>query len=96
MKVLNKFLFEHSLPEIKVGVGMSTAQELVIKAGRKDIGINSKMWIGKAVTRTSNLSSLGNKKGNPAIVYSECSYINFIDKLKENSEKSKKISLCTT
>ena len=41
---------------------MSTAQELVIKAGRKDVGINSKVGLGKAVTRASNFSSLGNKK----------------------------------
>ena len=41
------------------------------------------MWIGKAVTRASNFSSLGNKKGNSALVYSNCSYVNFIDKLKE-------------
>lgn len=70
---------------------MSTAQELVIKAGRKDVGINSKVWIGKAVTRASNFSSLGNKKGNSALVYSSCSYNNFIDKLQErNSEKNVK------
>lgn len=85
MKMLNKLLSNRSLPEINVGIGMSTAQELVVKAGRKDVGINSKVWIGKAVTRASNFSSLGNKKGNPALVYSNCSYINFIDKLKEVS-----------
>ena len=91
MQMLNKLLHERSLPEIKVGIGMSTAQELVIKAGRKDVGINSKVWIGKAVTRASNFSSLGNKKGNSALVYSSCSYSNFIDKLQErNSEKNVK------
>ncbi|MBQ7874055.1 MAG: adenylate cyclase [Oscillospiraceae bacterium] len=87
MKMLNKLLQERSLPKIKVGIGMSTAQELVIKAGRKDVGINSKVWIGKAVTRASNLSSLGNKNGNSALVYSSCSYRNFIDKLQERSPK---------
>jgi class 3 adenylate cyclase len=85
MKMLNKLLRKRSLPEIKVGIGMSTAQELVIKAGRKDVGINSKVWIGKAVTRASNFSSLGNKKGNEGLVYSSCSYSNFIDVLKENN-----------
>lgn len=90
MKMLNKLLADRSLPKINVGIGMSTAQELVVKAGRKDVGINSKVWIGKAVTRASNFSSLGNKKGNPALVYANCSYINFIDKLKEVSgEKAK-------
>ena len=57
MKMLNKLLFNRSLPEINVGIGMSTAQELVVKAGRKDVGINSKVWIGKAVARASNFSA---------------------------------------
>ncbi len=91
MKMLNKLLKERSLPEIKVGIGMSTAQELVIKAGRKDVGINSKVWIGKAVTRASNFSSIGNKEGHSVLVYSNCSYSNFIDKLAErNSNKDVK------
>lgn len=91
MKMLNKLLKNRSMPTINVGIGMSSAQELVVKAGRKDVGINSKVWIGKAVTRASNFSSLGNKNGNPALVYSECSYINFIDKLvKNNSDKNPK------
>ena len=89
MKMLNKILSNRSLPEIKVGIGMSTAQELVVKAGRKGVGINSKVWIGKAVTRASNFSAIGNKDGNPPLVYSNCSYINFIKKLEENnSEKN--------
>lgn len=90
MKMLNKLLSNRFLPKINVGIGMSTAQGLVVKAGRKDVGINSKVWIGKAVTRALNFSSLGNKKGNPALVYSNCSYINFIDKLQEKSEKDVK------
>ena len=85
MKMLNKLLYARSLPEIKVGIGMSTAQELVVKAGRKDVGINSKVWIGKAVTRASNFSALGNKNGNSALVYSSCSYNNFIDILQERN-----------
>lgn len=87
MTMLNKLLAERSLPEIKVGIGMSTAQELVVKAGRKDVGINSKVWIGEAVTRASNFSSLGNKKGNSALVYSHCSYINFIEALEKKNKK---------
>lgn len=91
MEMLNKLLQERSLPEIKVGIGMSTDQELVVKAGRKDVGINSKVWIGKAVTRASNFSSLGNKNGNEALVYSSCSYINFIDELQQiDSDKNVK------
>lgn len=91
MNMLNKMLSERSLPNVKVGIGMSTAKELVIKAGRKDVGINSKVWIGKAVTKASNLSSLGNKNGNKSLVYSKCSYDNFIDELvKKDKDKNPK------
>ena len=85
IKMLNKLLSERSLPTISVGIGMSTAQELVVKAGRKDVGINSKVWIGKAVTRAANFSSIGNKNGNSIQVYSALSFDNFIEKLEENN-----------
>ncbi len=68
MKMLNQLFREHELPEIKVGIGMSTAQELVVKAGRKGVGINSKIWIGKAVSRACHYADYGSKDGNPAIV----------------------------
>lgn len=83
MKMLNKLLTERSLPTIRVGIGMSSAQELVVKAGRKDVGINSKVWIGEAVTKAAHYSSKGNKDGNSALIYSSCSYNNFIDELEE-------------
>lgn len=86
MKMLNTLLSDRSLPNISVGIGMSTAKELVVKAGRKDVGINSKVWIGEAVTKASNLSSLGNKNGLSPLLYSDCSYNNFIDKLVENNQ----------
>ena len=90
MNMLNKLLVEKGYPTISVGIGMSTAKELVVKAGRKDVGINSKVWIGKAVTKASNLSSLGSKNGLRTLVYSESSYNNFIDKLiEEDGEKAK-------
>ena len=65
---------------------MSTAQELVVKAGRKGVGINNKVWIGKAVTRACHYSSYGNKNGHSPLVFSSCSYSNFIDKLVERSK----------
>ena len=89
MGMLNKLLSDRSLPNISVGIGMSTAKELVIKAGRKNVGINSKVWIGKAVTTASNLSSLGNKNGRKSFVYSVCSYNNFIEGLKERNKDKK-------
>lgn len=86
MKMLNKLLYQRSLPQIKVGIGMSTAQELVVKAGRKDVGINNKVWIGEAVTKASNLSSIGNKNGKQSLVYSKSSYNNFINLLLKRNE----------
>lgn len=91
MKMLNILLNEKELPAIKVGIGMSTSKELVVKAGRKGVGINNLIWIGKAVTRACHYSGYGNKNGYPALVFSECSYDNFIDKLVErNAPKNAK------
>ena len=89
MKMLNQLFREHDLPEIKVGIGMSTAQELVVKAGRKGVGINSKIWIGKAVSRSCHYADYGNKDGNPSIVMGTCSYNNMIDKLEKNNPGKK-------
>lgn len=73
MKMLNKLLSNKGFTNIKAGIGLATAQELVIKAGRYGSGINNKVWIGNAVTTASNLSSLGNKDGIGPIVVSEAS-----------------------
>lgn len=89
LKMLNKLVTNKGFSTINAGIGLSTAKELVVKAGRKDVGINSKVWIGDAVTKASNLSSLGSKNGLASIVFSNCSYINFIDKLVENNTDAK-------
>lgn len=89
INMFNKLLTSRGYNKLKVGVGMATDKELVIKAGRKGIGINSKVWIGKAVTMASNLSSLGDKNGNSRLMYSELSYNCFIEDL-ENSVPSKR------
>ena len=59
--MLNKLLINNGYEEIKIGIGMATDKELVIKAGRKTSGINAKVWIGKAVTEAANLSGVANK-----------------------------------
>ena len=46
--------------------------------------INSKIWIGKAVTRACHYANYGNKDGNPAIVFGSCGYNNMIDQLIKN------------
>ena len=86
--MFNKMLEQRGIESIKAGIGMSTGYDLVIKTGRKGVGINEKVWIGTAVTEASNLSSLGDKNGYRRLMYSWRSYINFIDELKaRNSEK---------
>ena len=96
MKMLNKLLVDKGYSTISVGIGVSTAQELVVKAGRKDVGINNSVWIGDAVTKASNLSSLGNKNGYKSILISESVYKNIKDSynkdwftLRNNSEIGK-------
>jgi hypothetical protein len=65
---------------------MATSQELVIKAGRQHTGINSKVWIGNAVSRASKLSSLGQSSlTSDRLFYSQSSYDNFITQLKERN-----------
>lgn len=81
MKMLNKLLIKRVYPTVQVGIGMSTAKELVVKAGRKDAGINDIVWIGNAVTKSSKLSSLGNKNDIQPIVLSGMSYACIIDML---------------
>ena len=40
--MLNNLLINKGYKTIRVGIGVSSAQELIIKAGRKNTGINSK------------------------------------------------------
>lgn len=90
MRMLNKLFEKENITTLQIGIGISTAQELVVKTGRKGSGINNKVWIGDAVTKASNLSSLGSKNGNSAIIISQCTYDNIIDKhIKNNGEESR-------
>ena len=79
MTMLNKLLIQKKYSVIYAGIGIASAQELVVKAGRKNVGINNKVWIGNAVTKASNLSSYGNKNGIGAIVLSPLAYSNTIE-----------------
>ena len=89
INMFNKMLEQRGIEPIKAGIGMSTGYDLVIKAGRKGTKINEKVWIGKAVTEASNLSSLGDKNDYRRLMYSSLSYTNFVDGLKaRNSNKN--------
>ena len=86
MKMLNELLRQKTYPKVKVGIGMGTAKELVVKAGRKGVNINNPVWIGDAVTKASKLSALGNKNNRKPLVISELTYSNMIESLQESSE----------
>lgn len=70
--MLNKILTKKNMPKIKAGIGISTDKELVIKAGRKDAGVNDFVWIGNAVTHASKFSNMANKGKYKNIVASGC------------------------
>ena len=82
MKMLNKLLIGAVYPSIKVGIGVSTSRELVVKAGRENVGINNLVWIGSAVTKASKFSGLGNKDGRDSLVFSKDSYDFIINQVK--------------
>lgn len=88
INMFNKLLEEKGIDKIRVGIGMATDKELVVKAGRKGVDINNKVWIGKAVTIASKLSSIGDKDGYSRLVYSNNSYENFIKQLTEENPEA--------
>lgn len=88
LKELNQLLKDRNYPTIKIGIGVATAKELVVKAGRKNTGICNNVWIGKAVTTASSLSSLGGKDGVETIVFAEVSYNNFIEEMKNKNSNA--------
>lgn len=88
INMFNKIIENRGGKGLKVGIGMATDKELVIKAGRKSVGINNKVWIGKAVTIASKLSSYGDKHYLPRLMYSKSSYINFIEGLEERNRNA--------
>lgn len=89
MEMLNKILTKKQMPNIKAGIGISTDKELVVKAGRKDSGINDFVWIGNAVTHASKFSNMANKDGYKSILASSDFMKNIIEKEKANEPNYK-------
>lgn len=79
LNMLNRILENHGYSQIRAGIGVSTGNDRVIKAGRKGVGINSVVWMGDAVSEASNLSDFGDKNGIYRIVLSGTTYFNLID-----------------
>jgi hypothetical protein len=74
MILLNRHYRSKHYPEIKIGIGLATAEDLVVKTAAKGTGISAKVWIGEAVTTASNLSKYGNKERIKPIVMSDRFY----------------------
>ena len=79
LKMLNIILENRKMNKIVAGIGVSTAEELVVKAGREGSGINNLVWIGKAVTYASKFSSIANRNGYEPIIFSENFYKSMIN-----------------
>lgn len=92
LDMLNELLQRKNMKTVQAGIGLAANQDLVIKAGRKQSAINSKVWIGKAVTYASKLSNIANSnKNHNKILMTDCFYNNVIEALvKNNSDKDVK------
>lgn len=90
VKMLNKLFERENLKQIRVGIGVSIGQDLIVKAGKKGSGINDKIWIGSAVVKACNLANIAGRGGKNVIGYSKLAYDNFIDvMIKEHNNFSK-------
>lgn len=83
INMLNKILTRRNLGKIRAGIGVAVGNDHVIKAGRKDTGINSIVWMGDAVSKAAKLSSYGDKNGYSRIFLSSIAYSNLIDEYNE-------------
>lgn len=79
IKMLNKLLNKNELPTFKAGIGLGDSEVLVIKSGRKNVGINKTAWIGNSIVDASNFSSIANKGKFESMVMSHTFYNNLYD-----------------
>jgi len=89
LDMLNKQLENHGMNQIRAGIGLGCAEELVIKAGQSGSGINDKIWIGKAVVDASKLGDKANRDGINPIAMSVLFYDNVHEILEERNENYK-------
>lgn len=96
LKMLNKQFKKHGFPEIIAGIGLATATDFIIKAGKEGSNTEDIVWIGEAVTTASYLSSFGNENGYEPIVMSELFYKNIFETEEEfNFESKDSIKNCS-
>jgi class 3 adenylate cyclase len=84
MNMFNILLSKNGYGQIRVGIGLGCAYDLVIKAGRVGTGINDFIWIGDAVVDASNLADKANRYSADNIVMSELFYKNIIEYYEKN------------
>ena len=84
-KMFQSILEQNNFPGFKIGIGLGTSKDLVIKAGKNNTGINDYIWIGNAVIDASKLSGQGNKNGFAPIVMDSCFYSNIKDRKANDS-----------
>ncbi|KFZ27430.1 MAG: hypothetical protein KQ78_00343 [Candidatus Izimaplasma bacterium HR2] len=81
MLMLNKILEQKKIIKIKYKIGMSSGEDIVVRAHKKETEVagevfSQKLWIGNALYRAINLSKLKSKE---SIIVDSMSYKNFID-----------------
>lgn len=79
VKILNKKLQENNFLTFDAGIGIGVGEDLVIKAGLKQTGINDMIWIGDAVVDASNLCGMAMSESNEPLLLSELVYSNIKD-----------------
>ena len=79
INMLNSILSKKGYERIRAGIGIATGQDHVVKAGRKNVGINSIVWMGDAVSKAAKLSDYGDGTVSDRIVLSKRTYIKVID-----------------
>lgn len=78
MKMLNLQLKKRNMPPISIGIGIALDREMVITAGRKEVGMDKNFWIGNAGNEAFRLSFAGNKDGIEPIVMSPATFESII------------------
>ncbi|KHT63724.1 hypothetical protein RJ45_10255 [Photobacterium gaetbulicola] len=79
IKIINVKLNKKGYQSIKVGIGISDEEALLIKAGQYGSGVNEVVWIGKPFGQAAKLCSYANKDGNKTILITHNVYNNLKD-----------------
>lgn len=77
VEVINKKLVKKNYTPIRVGIGLSYGNALMIKAGFSGSGINEVVWMGDVVNEASALCDYGNKSpdfGDKELMLSDSVY----------------------